>query len=117
EARDVGEADVLEHLLALAHALLVRDREPDELRVGLVDRERMVLPRAAAVLREDARAPVARDPGAVGVERDDGEQVLALGLLRVLLLRPGPPAVLGAQDQAELTDGPAGLLFRHRDVV
>src|SRR5690606_31258165 len=58
-AVDVGEADVLVDLLAAAHLLLLRRREPHELRVLLVDREREVLPGLAAVVGEDPRAPVA----------------------------------------------------------
>ena len=117
QTEDVGEADVLVDLLALAHLVLLRRRQPHELRMQLVDRERTVLPALAAIVGEDATAPLADGPRGVGVERLHAEEVRVLGDLVVRLPLPGQAAVLGPQHQALLADGPAALRIGHRDVV
>ena len=110
--------DVLVDLLALAHPVLVGEREPDELRVRRVDRERMIGPGLAAVRGVDPRAPVADRPGALRRRaRTTESRFTPSACFEFSCWRPGGAAVLGAQDQAELPDRPADLLVRHRDVV
>ncbi len=61
--------------------------------------------------------PLAHGPGGVGIDGVNAEEVDRFALLEVGLDVQGTSPVVGAQDRAELPDGPAVLRVGHRDRV